>query len=68
MEVLYLTYDGLTDPLGRSQILPYIVGLARMGVRFTVVSFEKGKYRDNVPEVESVCDQNNVRWARLDYH
>ncbi len=24
MNVLYITYDGLLDPLGNSQILPYI--------------------------------------------
>jgi len=24
--VLYLSYDGLTDPLGQSQILPYVKG------------------------------------------
>ncbi len=29
MTVLYLTYDGLTDPLGQSQVLPYLEGLSR---------------------------------------
>lgn len=42
MEVLYLTYDGLTDPLGSSQILPYLEGLAReLPLTFHVISFEK---------------------------
>ena len=27
MKVLYITYDGLLDPLGSSQILPYLYGL-----------------------------------------
>lgn len=39
--ILYLSYDGLTDPLGQSQILPYIIGLAQRGYTFTVVSTEK---------------------------
>ncbi len=39
--ILYLTYDGLTDPLGQSQILPYLNGLAEKGHDITVVSFEK---------------------------
>ena len=39
--VLYLTYDGLTDPIGRSQVLPYLNGCAAAGHRLTVVSFEK---------------------------
>lgn len=40
-KVLYVSYDGLTDPLGQSQILPYLVGLTKKGFAFTVVSFEK---------------------------
>ena len=41
MNILYLTYDGLNDPLGQSQILPYLVGLTECGHEITVVSFEK---------------------------
>ena len=26
--VLYITYDGLSDPLGQSQILPYLLGIS----------------------------------------
>jgi hypothetical protein len=37
----YVTYDGILDPLGQSQILPYIKGLASEGYCFIVVSFEK---------------------------
>ena len=40
-KILYLTYDGLTDPLGQSQILPYLEGLANRGFEITVISFEK---------------------------
>lgn len=43
MAILYLTYDGLTDPLGQSQILPYLEGLAYKGHDITVISFEKGR-------------------------
>ncbi len=42
VRALYLTYDGLLDPLGQSQILPYVRGLRReIGVNFSVISFEK---------------------------
>lgn len=40
-KILYITYDGLTDPLGQSQILPYLTGLSKRGYRFTILSFEK---------------------------
>jgi len=41
MRVLYLSYDGLTDPLGQSQILPYLIKLAEKGHQIDVISFEK---------------------------
>jgi len=41
MNVLYITYDGLLDPLGASQILPYIRGIAQSQGRVVVLSFEK---------------------------
>ncbi len=41
ISILYLSYDGLTDPLGQSQVLPYIMGLAQRGYRFTIISTEK---------------------------
>ena len=41
MKILYLTYDGLLDPLGQSQIQPYLEGLVGKGHEITVVSFEK---------------------------
>jgi len=34
--VLYLSYDGMTDPLGGSQVLPYLVGLSKLGHRITL--------------------------------
>jgi len=37
MTVLYLTYDGLTDPLGQSQVLPYLEGLSRCGPSTRVI-------------------------------
>jgi len=42
--VLYLSYDGLTDPLGQSQILPYLLGLSEQyGYKFSIVSAEKNE-------------------------
>ena len=42
--ILYLSYDGLTDPLGQSQILPYIIGLCRQYCyQFSIISAEKAE-------------------------
>ena len=27
-KVVFLSYDGITDPLGQSQVLPYLLGLS----------------------------------------
>ena len=38
--ILYLTRNGLLEPLGQSQILPYMKGLSSIA-SITLVSFEK---------------------------
>ena len=42
--VLYISHNGLTEPLGRSQILPYLWGLYHRGHRFRVLSYEPEGY------------------------
>ncbi len=64
VRTVYLTYDGLDDPLGQSQVLPYLLGLARRGHRFHVISFEKRPSRIRVAE-EIVP---GVVWTALRYH
>ncbi|HTH54661.1 MAG TPA: glycosyltransferase [Cyclobacteriaceae bacterium] len=69
MRVLYLSYDGLSDPLGRSQILPYLTGLSKEGYLITIVSFEKTiAYKEEYAEVKSLCDQSSILWIPLKYH
>ncbi|PBQ32556.1 hypothetical protein CNR22_12505 [Sphingobacteriaceae bacterium] len=38
---LYITFDGLSDPLGQSQILPYLCGIASQGFYIHILSCEK---------------------------
>jgi glycosyltransferase involved in cell wall biosynthesis len=40
-KILYISYDGMTDPLGQSQVIPYLNGLREFGYEFHVLSFEK---------------------------
>ena len=42
--VLYLLYDGLTENIPQSQVIPYLVELSKKGYRFTILSFEKENY------------------------
>ena len=41
MKILYLSYDGMTDPLGQSQVLPYLLELSKLGHQITLLSTEK---------------------------
>lgn len=62
--VVYVSYDGMEDPLGKSQVLPYLRGLADRGHRFELISFEKP------PAATRVREQLHpgVRWTALRYH
>ena len=40
---LFITYDGLLDPLGGSQIIPYLKSISKPERKIQVISFEKNK-------------------------
>jgi glycosyltransferase involved in cell wall biosynthesis len=67
--VLYLSYDGMCDPLGGSQVLPYLFGLAGRGHRITLVSFEKHERTARERSaVRSACAAAEIDWRPLAYH
>ena len=66
--VLYLSYDGMTDPLGPSQVLPYLFGLAKLGHDITLISFEKPeRTAAERAAVRSLSGANGVEWHPLSY-
>ncbi len=67
--VLYLSYDGMSDPLGQSQVLPYLAGLASRGHRITLVSFEKGsRSAAEMETARQACAAAGIDWHPLRYH
>lgn len=65
-KVLYITYDGLTDPLGQSQVLPYLQHLSKQGYRFTILSFEKRiRYEKEGPVIQAIADAAGIEWVPL---
>ena len=36
--VLFISYNGMLDPLGQTQVLPYLRELGKKGVQFTLLS------------------------------
>jgi glycosyltransferase involved in cell wall biosynthesis len=68
LKVLYISYDGLTDPLGQSQVLPYLTGLSQYGYRFTILSFEKeGRLNKERNIIESIVKEANIDWVPLSF-
>ncbi len=67
-KVLYISYDGLTDPIGQSQVLAYITGLSKLGYSFTVLSAEKRhQYSIESETVNEICSENNIKWIPVFY-
>ena len=71
--VLYISYNGMLDPLGQSQVIPYLKELSNAGVRFTLLSFERE--RAYTPEGIVQCGelqrelaQHKIDWHWLRYH
>ncbi|MBX3102971.1 MAG: glycosyltransferase [Bacteroidetes bacterium] len=68
--ILYLSYDGMTDALGQSQVLAYLCHMAATGeVSFDIVSFEKPeRFAAEKAKVEARIAGTSVRWFPLPYH
>jgi len=67
--VLYLSYDGMTDPLGASQVLPYLAGLTKRGHRITLISFEKPeRSEEERAAIAQTCVDGGIEWHPLAYH
>lgn len=67
MRILYLSYDGMTDPLGQSQVLPYLMGLSGRGHRFTLISFEKKKNDHLRAAIQKQCLDHHINWVPLPF-
>lgn len=66
--ILYLSYDGMTDPLGQSQVLPYLSGLCKKGYRIWLISFEKpAAYAENQALIREICRETGIEWYPLRY-
>ncbi len=61
---LFITYDGLLDPLGRSQIIPYLKSIATYERKIKVISFEKNKNIkfDKINSMRVDLSKNNILW------
>ena len=66
--VLYITYDGLTDPLGQSQVLAYLKKFDKEKILVHIISYEKQEnYEANKVDVQSQIDASTLVWHKLKY-
>jgi glycosyltransferase involved in cell wall biosynthesis len=65
---LFISIDGMTDPLGQSQVLPYLVGLAKKGFSIGIISCEKKEnWTVNHLIIESIIKEANITWEYCFY-
>lgn len=58
----------MTDPLGQSQVLPYVKGLSQNGYSFDLISFEKKeRFDQHKDKIQAICDENNITWHPISY-
>ena len=66
--ILFVSYDGMTDSLGQSQVLPYIKQISKHNYRYTLISFEKQdrflQFKDTIIEI---CNESNITWVPIKY-
>jgi glycosyltransferase involved in cell wall biosynthesis len=68
MKALFISYDGMTDPLGRSQVIPYLQGLARCGHKIFLLSCEKpDRYAKSGKEVAELLRDSKISWKHIPY-
>jgi glycosyltransferase involved in cell wall biosynthesis len=68
--ILYVSYDGMLEPLGQSQVIAYLEKLAP-GRRIHLISFEKpGDWKDEKrrQEMRERLGQAGIAWHPLRYH
>lgn len=66
--ILYISYDGMTDNLGQSQVIPYLIGLKKEGYEIHVLSCEKPsvfEHRNN--HIAKLLTKNSILWHPIPY-
>ncbi|MFO7867677.1 MAG: glycosyltransferase [Bacteroidales bacterium] len=66
--ILYISYDGMTDNLGQSQVIPYLIGLQKKGYTIHIISCEKAdKYAEREKSIAALLHKHHITWHPLPY-
>ncbi|MBN1526113.1 MAG: glycosyltransferase [Candidatus Omnitrophica bacterium] len=63
---LFVSYNAATEPLVKSQALPYISALSAQGIKFYLMSFEKEPAAG--ADVSKELKDAGIGWIRLKFH
>ncbi len=69
-KILYLSYDGILEPLGYSQVFKYVEKLSK-DFDISIVSFEKSanvKDTKNYEKVRGLIQKKGIKWIKHKYH
>ena len=65
-KVLFISYDGMTDQLGQSQVIPYLKALTKQGYSFHILSVEKKKrLEERGALIRGILQEAGIRWTTL---
>ncbi len=68
INILFISYDGMTDPLGQSQVIPYLQGLSKNGYKIFLLSCEKRElFEQRKDTVQAILKQASITWVPLNY-
>lgn len=60
---LFISIDGMTDPLGQSQVLPYLLGLAKSEKKIGIISCEKREnWKLQHKIIEQITNDAGICW------
>ena len=66
LNILYITYDGILDQLGCSQIMPYLYGIAKSNYNIYIISFEKSNKLSTVSkDFKERLKELSITWYPL---
>jgi glycosyltransferase involved in cell wall biosynthesis len=58
----------MTDPLGQSQVIPYVIGLSKKGYEFHILSAEKpDAYARHQTEIADLLAEHKIHWHPVEY-
>ena len=67
--ILFLSYTGLTDSLGESQVLSYQLKLTAHGFEpYIICAEKKNRLERNRNRIQQICIKNGIKWIPLIYH